>query len=54
VAQELARAEGKLGNARFVDNAPVEIVEQERARVIDFKRELEQLEVQLERVASLR
>jgi len=54
VVQEVARAEGKLGNARFVDNAPAEIVEQERTRVADFKRELEQLDAQLERVASLR
>ena len=54
VAQEGARAEAKLGNARFVDNAPAEIVEQERVRVTDFKRELEQLDAQLERVASLR
>jgi valyl-tRNA synthetase len=54
VAQEVARAEAKLGNARFVDNAPAEIVGQERARVTDFKRELEQLDAQLERVASLR
>ncbi len=53
VEQELARAEGKLGNARFVANAPAEVVEQERARVADFKRELEQLGAQLERVASL-
>jgi valyl-tRNA synthetase len=54
VAQEVARAEAKLGNARFVDSAPAEIVEQERVRVTDFKRELEQLDAQLERVASLR
>jgi valyl-tRNA synthetase len=53
VIQELARAEGKLGNARFVGNAPAEVVEQERSRVTDFKRELEQLDAQLERVASL-
>jgi valyl-tRNA synthetase len=54
VAQEVLRAEGKLGNARFIDNAPAEIVEQERTRIADFKRELEQLDAQLERVASLR
>jgi valyl-tRNA synthetase len=53
VIQELARAEGKLGNARFVGNAPAEVVEQERSRVTDFKRELEQLDAQLSRVASL-
>jgi valyl-tRNA synthetase len=54
VAQDLARSEAKLGNARFVDNAPGEIVAQERERVAAFKRELEQLDVQLSRVASLR
>ncbi|MCJ7451385.1 MAG: hypothetical protein MUO39_02785 [Steroidobacteraceae bacterium] len=54
MAQEVLRAEGKLGNARFLDNAPAEIVEQERTRIADFKRELEQLDAQLERVASLR
>jgi valyl-tRNA synthetase len=54
VAQDLARSEGKLGKASFVENAPAEIVEQERTRVADFKRELEQLGAQLERVASLK
>jgi valyl-tRNA synthetase len=54
VAGELGRAEAKLGNARFVDNAPAAIVAQERERVADFKRELEQLDAQLARVASLR
>jgi valyl-tRNA synthetase len=54
VAGELERAEAKLGNARFVDNAPAAIVAQERERVAEFKRELEQLDVQLARVASLR
>ena len=53
-AQELSRAEAKLANGRFVDNAPAEVVEQERARVADFKRELAQLDAQFERVASLR
>ncbi len=54
VAGELDRAEAKLGNARFVDNAPAAIVAQERERVAEFKRELEQLDAQLARVASLR
>jgi valyl-tRNA synthetase len=53
VAQDLARSEAKLGNARFVDNAPGDIVAQERDRVAAFKRELEQLDAQLSRVASL-
>ncbi|HEU4515909.1 MAG TPA: valine--tRNA ligase [Steroidobacteraceae bacterium] len=54
VRQELAKAEGKLGNANFVQNAPPAVVVQEQQRVADFKRELAQLEEQRERVASLR
>ncbi len=54
VEQDLARSEAKLGNQRFVANAPAEVVEQEQDRVAQFKRELEQLGAQLDRVASLR
>jgi len=54
VEQDLARAAAKLGNDKFVRNAPAGIVEQERARVEEFKRELAQLADQLKRVASLR
>ncbi|MCU0975905.1 MAG: valine--tRNA ligase [Steroidobacteraceae bacterium] len=51
--QELAKAEAKLGNASFVQNAPPAVVEQEQGRVAQFKRELEQLAAQLDRLASL-
>ncbi len=54
VEQDLARAAAKLGNDDFVRNAPAGIVDQERARVEEFKRELAQLADQLKRVASLR
>ena len=54
VEQELARANGKLGNENFVRNAPAEVIAQERTRVEEFKRELAQLAEQHERVASLR
>ncbi|HEX9706287.1 MAG TPA: class I tRNA ligase family protein, partial [Steroidobacteraceae bacterium] len=54
VEQELARASDKLGNEKFVRNAPAEVVAQERERVAGFKRELAQLAEQHERVASLR
>jgi valyl-tRNA synthetase len=54
VEQELARANGKLGNDNFVRNAPAEVIAQERTRVEEFKRELAQLAEQHERVASLR
>jgi valyl-tRNA synthetase len=54
VGQDLARAEAKLSNENFVRNAPAEVVAQEQARVLEFKRELAQLAGQYERVASLR
>jgi len=52
--QELLRAESKLDNENFVRNAPPEVIAQERARVVDFKRELAQLAEQHERVALLK
>ncbi len=54
VEQELARATAKLDNASFVQNAPADVVLQERERLEGFKRELAQLAEQHERVASLR
>jgi valyl-tRNA synthetase len=40
---EVARAEGKLANAGFVDNAPPEVVEAERAKLAQYQAELEEL-----------
>ncbi|MGQ0385218.1 MAG: valine--tRNA ligase [Gammaproteobacteria bacterium] len=54
VGQDLGRAEAKLANESFVRNAPAEVVAQEMGRVVEFKRELEQLAEQYQRVASLR
>ncbi|TAK51434.1 MAG: valine--tRNA ligase [Gammaproteobacteria bacterium] len=54
VDQDLARSEAKLARESFVQNAPPEVVQQERTRVEEFRRELAQLTEQLERVASLR
>ena len=36
IATEIARCNGKLGNATFVANAPAAVVEQERQRLTDF------------------
>jgi valyl-tRNA synthetase len=52
--QELTKCEAKLANQNFVANAPVEIVEQERARIADFTREIDQIEEQERRVALLK
>jgi len=40
---EVARAEGKLSNARFVDKAPADVVEAERAKLARYQAELEEL-----------
>ncbi len=40
---EVTKAEGKLGNASFVDRAPPEVVEQEKARLEDWRTKLQQL-----------
>jgi valyl-tRNA synthetase len=37
------KCEGKLGNASFVDRAPPEVVEQEKARLADWRAKLAQL-----------
>ncbi|HEX7115789.1 MAG TPA: valine--tRNA ligase [Steroidobacter sp.] len=52
--QDLSRSQAKLGNQSFVANAPAEIVEQERARVAGFEREIAQIEEQERRVALLK
>ena len=40
---EMKKSEGKLGNASFVDRAPPEVVEQEKARLAEWKAKLVQL-----------
>ena len=52
--QELGKASGKLGNEKFVNNAPSAVVEQERQRVIEFEKTLAQLQEQLVKLEELR
>jgi len=40
---EVARAEGKLGNEKFVARAPAEVVEEERQKLERYRAELEEL-----------
>ena len=47
---DLGKARGKLGNPNFVNNAPAEVVTQERQRAAEFERKLEQLDEQLGRL----
>jgi valyl-tRNA synthetase len=50
VQVELARAMGKLGNEKFVNNAPVEVVSQERSRAAEFEKTISQLGEQIEKL----
>jgi valyl-tRNA synthetase len=40
---EVKKSEGKLGNASFIERAPPEVVEQEQARLVDWRTKLQQL-----------
>lgn len=51
--KEVERAESKLQNASFVDRAPQDVVEKERARLLEVKVTLTKLENQLEKIAAL-
>ena len=53
VRGELAKANGKLGNEKFVNNAPPAVVEQERERVTDFEKTLTQLSEQVQKLDEL-
>ncbi|MGI9199972.1 MAG: valine--tRNA ligase [Woeseiaceae bacterium] len=53
VQGDLARSKGKLGNAKFVNNAPADVVSQEKQRVADFEKTIAQLAEQLEKLAEL-
>ena len=54
VETDLKRSRGKLGNDKFVNNAPAEVVTQERQRVAEFERQISQLTEQLEKLEELR
>jgi valyl-tRNA synthetase len=51
---ELKKSEGKLGNSRFVDNAPEAVVEQERRRLNTHRANVENLNAQIAQMEALR
>jgi valyl-tRNA synthetase len=53
VRAELAKANGKLSNDKFVNNAPPAVVTQERDRVIEFEKTVVQLTEQLQKLDEL-
>ncbi len=52
IGKEIAKCEGKLGNARFVDNAPAEVVDQERQRLADWSAQRAALSEQVKRLGA--
>ncbi|HWV14904.1 MAG TPA: valine--tRNA ligase [Cellvibrio sp.] len=50
---DISRTEAKLSNAAFVDKAPAEVVEKERARVAESKMAIEKLREQILKISAL-
>jgi valyl-tRNA synthetase len=53
IQSDLDRARSKLGNPNFVNNAPADVVTQEKQRAADFERRIGQLGEQLEKLDEL-
>ena len=51
---DLKKSEGKLGNKRFVDNAPAAVVEQERQRLSSHQANVDNLRLQISQLESMR
>jgi valyl-tRNA synthetase len=51
---DLRKSEGKLGNRRFVENAPEAVVEQERERLASHQAKVENLHAQIRQLESIR
>ena len=51
---DLRKSEGKLGNDRFVENAPEAVVEQERQRLDSHRANVENIREQIRQLESLR
>jgi valyl-tRNA synthetase len=53
LASDLARLQGKLNNATFVDKAPVDVVAKEREKMQAQQQALETLQEQLQRIRDI-
>lgn len=53
VRQDISRTQGKLGNERFVANAPTEVINKERLKLEESDKQLEKLTEQLATIRSL-
>ncbi|MDD1615733.1 MAG: valyl-tRNA synthetase, partial [Methylococcaceae bacterium NSP1-2] len=53
VSKELPRIEGKLSNPTFIDKAPLDVIEKEKAKLADLQSILNNLEQQQSKIQSL-
>ena len=51
ITKEITKSNAKLSNASFVDRAPAAVVEQERARLVEWEAKKAQLEAMLTALA---
>jgi valyl-tRNA synthetase len=54
VAEDIEYVRGQLDNEAFVENAPDEVVQQERDKLESYLEERERLEASLEQLEALR
>jgi len=53
IKNDLPRVEGKLNNPAFVDKAPAEVIEKEKAKLAEMRSMLSNLEQQQEKIKAL-
>jgi valyl-tRNA synthetase len=53
IQNDLPRVEGKLNNPAFVDKAPVEVIEKEKAKLAEMHGALKNLQAQREKISDL-
>ena len=53
ISNETKKLSGKLGNSKFVDNAPAEVVEKERQKLEEFENSLSQLNAKRSAIAEM-
>ncbi|SMF08903.1 valyl-tRNA synthetase [Alteromonadaceae bacterium Bs31] len=51
--KETSRLQGKLGNAKFVDNAPAEVVEKEKTKLADAQNALGKIAEQIQKISEI-
>jgi valyl-tRNA synthetase len=53
IAKDHARTSGKLSNQKFVSNAPVEVINKEKAKLADYEMQIAKLKEQKETIENL-